>query len=158
MLTSERLKVQPSIQGMKLAGERFGVFLLKADVSAGDSIFQRFEITEPPQGLSYARFLGRSECAGLPIFPLKISPPRDTHLSRAKKMTFKTTKKGKTGTHGMRIMFVDWLQLSLRVSEFCRPPSFHSLSCATACPSLKTSVFGSCGVSRRKQAKQNKKT
>ena len=31
---------------------------------------------------------------GLPIFPLKTSPPRDTHLPWTKKVMFKTTKKG----------------------------------------------------------------
>ena len=37
--------------------------------------------------------------SGLPIFPLKTSPkPRGTHLSWAKKVMFKTTKKGNIGT------------------------------------------------------------
>ena len=40
--------------------------------------------------------------AGLPICPLKKSPPRrDTHLSWTKKLMFKTTKKGNIGTPDM---------------------------------------------------------
>ena len=36
---------------------------------------------------------------GLPIFPLKTSPPpRETHLPWTKKVMFKTTKKGNIGT------------------------------------------------------------
>ena len=41
----------------------------------------------------------RASCTGLPIFPLKPSPPpRDTHLSWAKKVMFKTAKMGNIGT------------------------------------------------------------
>ena len=45
--------------------------------------------------------LGAARCnyTGLPIFPLKTSPPpRDTHLSWAKNVMFKTAKKGNIGT------------------------------------------------------------
>ena len=40
---------------------------------------------------------------GLPIFPMKTSPPpRDTHLPWTKKVMFKTTKRGNIGTPALR--------------------------------------------------------
>ena len=48
-------------------------------------------------------FVRNRSIGALPIFPLKTSPPtRDTHLSRTKKVMFKTIKKGNIGTpvHG----------------------------------------------------------
>ena len=51
------------------------------------------------QGTSRGEERQRERERVLPIFPLKTShPPRDTHLSRAQKVMFKTTKKGNIGT------------------------------------------------------------
>ena len=48
--------------------------------------------------LAYARISTQPAKTGLPILPLKTSPPpRDTHLSWAKKVMLKTAKKGNVG-------------------------------------------------------------
>ena len=49
--------------------------------------------------LSFRIFSTGRQRTGLPKFPPKTSPPpRDTHLSRAKKVMFKIAKKGNIGT------------------------------------------------------------
>ena len=58
------------------------------------NIYSSSQLT-PANAKNTCGFKCSGSLTGLPLFPLKTPPPqRDTHLSWAKKVTFKTTKIG----------------------------------------------------------------